>query len=599
MNKGKKYYWLGIILVIGLVAVTRFWKLGSVPVAVSQDEMIYALNAKSVALTGRGITGEWKPLSLTPVGDNFDELTTVMMAPFFWLPISAELAMRIPVVMISIFLPILMGMIAFELKKDKFFALTTGVVTAFNPWIWQFARMGFDPYWGMFFLVWGTWIFIRHSDWRRLGSLPLFFLSFYQYQGYKLVFLPWVALWCGYVIIKNRSKGLRKTKDFKSLLVVFTSAVVLMGYYLLAQLPNQGSVSRLSLMIWPNHQMISQRVNDQRRLTLDSSLNRFLVNDYTIWIKHVFERYISVYDPRRLFFEGQANFSAYSVWNHGVLYVIEGLLLVMGAVALMNKKNRALLGLILGGLLIMPLPALLGETDWYIFRPSLIFPFIFLMIGLGAMELKKHSKLLLKVVGGIYLLSVLNFAYIYFYSYPVISAERHYFTEKVVSEYISRATNLSLVRVITPEDENLFKSLVFYNNILNKDSALGVQSSFLNQVYEVDEVLISKGCVEMNDLESGETLIIRKDASWCIDGDEVIWDQIPDTLTAKLKDRLSFAAVNDSGEVYGIFNDKLCQDVSLGTYLRINSLGQFNFRVMDNNLFCKTWVTDLKPLIGD
>lgn len=599
---------LWFLLLCGLIVVfTRVWNIQSVPSAISHDEISYTLNAHSVAITGKGITGEWNPLSLTPVHTDFAELPAVIMAPFFLLPVSSVVAAKLPFILMSLILPGVMFFIAQHIFHSKQAAIFAALITAFNPWIWQFSRLTFDAYFSLFFFLCGTAIFISQKQWKQLFSLPLFFLAFYQYQGHKLVFLPWIFLW-GIYLLATHQKGKKtslltlsfsKVKVFLPTLTVLLLSTGLFIWYIFFQLPQQSSVDRLHNIITPKHATIVQEVAQQRQISLQYPINRWVVNNYTVWGETMVNRFIEVYSPRRLFWEGQGNNSAFSVWTHGTFYLIDALLIVFGAYALqLSKKDKSTFRLILFGLLLAPIPALLAENQWYVFRASLAIPFLILFAGKGAEYIWNHWPKIFVWAGGVlYVISILNFAYIYFVRYPIYSAERHYFTEKILSEYVQRTSPNTMVHVLTPEPEFTFKTYLHYNNLLTSENAQRIQNAFKNKQYQLDSVEFVQTCLDMSEIKNTtEPYIVRADTEICNGEKPLHWGEVPATQAAILKNHLTLPAVKDSGEVYAIFGDQLCLDIPLGSYLRIVTLDQLNPSELSDEELCRTWITDTRKL---
>lgn len=125
-------------IVLSVIAIfgTRFLLLSQIPTSLAHDEMIYAINAKSVAVSGTDLTGTWNPLSLTPMHPMFAELPTLLLAPFFRLPIDPVVAARLPFVLMSLAIPVLLAGIVYELFKNRRAAVCTAILAFFNPWIW-------------------------------------------------------------------------------------------------------------------------------------------------------------------------------------------------------------------------------------------------------------------------------------------------------------------------------------------------------------------------------------------------------------------------------------------------------------------------------
>src|SRR3989304_6645988 len=72
------------ILLFSFAFVLRKVLLHVVPTALSPDEITYVLNAKSIYLTGKDISGTWNPLFLTPVPFEYpqSELIYPVLTPF-------------------------------------------------------------------------------------------------------------------------------------------------------------------------------------------------------------------------------------------------------------------------------------------------------------------------------------------------------------------------------------------------------------------------------------------------------------------------------------------------------------------------------------
>ena len=91
MLKLKKRIPLGLLLIIILALFLRLIWLDKVPNGITDDELIFVLNAKAVFFTGSDISGVWNPLTLAPIPGitPMAELPSLIMAPFIGiLPLS-------------------------------------------------------------------------------------------------------------------------------------------------------------------------------------------------------------------------------------------------------------------------------------------------------------------------------------------------------------------------------------------------------------------------------------------------------------------------------------------------------------------------------
>jgi hypothetical protein len=584
------------ILILAALLFTRFFHLGTVPTAVSHDEMIYSLNAQSLAFTGTNITGEWNPWSLTPIDENFAELPGLLMAPFYRLPVAPLVANRLPYVLISLLLPVIIGGLTARLTKSRGIGFWTGLIAAFNPWIWQFGRMGFDPSWSLLFQLLGGWLFLALPDWRKLWSLPVFFLGFYQYQGHKLVFIPWILLLAAWQIYEAQPvvfspsiiRRWRKI-DWRRLypiLAVVLAAGLLFLFYISWQLPRQASLGRVSKIVTPDYPSIRQAVDGERRIALLSPFTSVAVNKYTLWIQHLSTRFLDIYNPMYWFRQGQGNLAVFSVWSHGQFYLVDLGLLLVGIVALARRKP-ALLVFLAFGFLAAPLPALITPEFWLTFRASFAIPFFLILMGAGADEIwRQWPRWLSWLIGGVYLVFILQFAFIYFVRYPVYSSAKIYYLDKVLVEYINRLEEKPPVRVLTREPSFVFRTFAYYAQLFKTDRSAELQRIFRANDYRWDNLVLSPDCYHPAEVATSSAVwIIRTDAPVC-----------PEDKTPVANDHLSISAIDDSGEYYFIYNDPLCEGVELSSFVRITSLQEFDLPNLSDEQFCRTWIKDLRPL---
>lgn len=584
------------LLLLGAVFFTRFFRLGTIPTAVSHDEMIYSLNAQSLAYTGTNITGEWNPWSLTPIDDNFAELPGLLMAPFYRLPIAPLVANRLPYVLISLLLPVIIGALAARLARSRAVGIWTGLIAAFNPWIWQFGRMGFDPSWSLLFQLLGGWLFLALPDWRKLWSLPAFFLGFYQYQGHKLVFLPWIFLLAAWQIYEidpkifslSAVRGWRKInwRPLYPIIAVALAGLLIFVFYVAWQLPHQASSARVGRMVLPDYPTIRQEVDGERRIALPSVFSPLAVNKYTLWVRHLFTRYVAIYNPMYWFVQGQGNLAVFSVWSHGQFYLIDLGLLLVGLAAL-TRRRIALLAWTVCGLLAAPLPALLTPELWLTFRASFAIPYLLILMGVGADQVwRRWPRWSARAMLAAYAVFVLNFAFIYFVRYPVYSSAKIYFLDKVLVEYFNRLQDRPPVRVLTQEPLFVLRTLAYYGELFKAGRGGELQRIFRENDFRWENLTLSTKCFHPAEVATSSAVwVIRADAPVC-----------PDDKSSFSSDHLSISAIDDSGEYYFIYNDQLCAEVPLSPFVQITALDQFDLTKLSDDDFCRIWIKDLRPL---
>lgn len=588
-----KNLWVCLLFALIVIAalVSRFWRVSEVPTSLAHDEMIYAINAQSLALSGTDLTGTWNPWSLTPMHPLFAELPTIFMAPFSLLPIDSVVAVKLPFILMSLLLPLVLAGTAYELFRDKVTSFLTAGISLFNPWIWQFGRMGFDSYWSLFFYCLGSYLLLRLPRWQKLWSIVPFFIGFYQYQGHKLAFLPWVGIFVVYIlsqhITKKKSSRWKYRLDWKNVrapLLVLAASVLIFFFYVLVQLPRQSSSTRIGTILLPDSPEIVQLVNDKRHLSLHTKFTGIGINKYTVWGEKLLDRYAETYSPTHLFLRSQ--YSGFNVWSHGIFYVLDAVLIMLGMLAVWKQGREFLLGLFAVGLLTTVLSAIIGNGNSFVFRPSLSLPFLLLLAGVGARYLL-HTlpRWLFAVLAGIYLLGIGNFAFTYFVRYPVYAAESNYFADKILAEYVRRSDPTKEIVIYTREPHFTYTALLFYNDWLKNGNVAEIQQSYKEESFVVQNVRVTMECVS-SAFESNTSRIhvIRADAEACQT------ESVSPVEEGPPVNSISIGAVKDSGLVYRIFNDSICQGYQLPGFVYVSSMQSFAVQDLSQESFCRTWL---------
>lgn len=573
-----KKTFLVLIFLIGVL--TRFYQIEKIPTFIAHDELGYLINAQSISLSGTDITGTWNPFSLTPVTPTLAELTAPLIAPFYKLPLSPVLAGKLPFLIMSLIIPFLIAGIAFKFFKSKNIALITGVMALFNPWIWQLGRMAFDPYVSFFLYLLGAFLLLRLKNWYKLWAFLPFFVGFYQYQGHKLIFPFWVLF---FVIYSARKSFIKKIywKKIKPELLVLGLSAILFIFYTFVQLPSQQSSKRLDQILTPDSTIVAEKVNESRRLSLDSPINSIVINKYTVWSRMLLERLTNTYSFKYLFLEGQVGNSVWSVWNHGIFYVIDFVLIIFGFIYLIINKRYKFILLLFFGLIVFVLTSIISTGEAFFFRSALNIP---LLIIISATGLEFIRKIVPKYVSYLlfmtYFLSILHFAFLYFVRYPIISSDRQFFSERIATEYLKRLPNSQNVILISPEPEFSASTYLFFTQFLTPENIEQIQLGYGNKEFIFNNFKFDGGCLPLNTNEFSEIIISRHDVRNCED----------DEVAALVHNPLQIQSIKDSGSYFHIYNDVLCSEIELNAYINIRTLDSFDFENLSNEEFCKTWI---------
>lgn len=572
-----------LVVIVALALFLRIIWLDKVPIGISDDELDYVFNAKAVFLTGKDITGTWNPLLLTtpPLETPKGETPYLIVAPLIGpLPFSLFNA-RLPYAFFNTIFVVVLYLLAYRLF-GKTPAIITGFVAAINPYMIYFGRTAFDAPLASLFFFFGLLILIVSRGWKILFAFLPFFLGFYSYIGTKLIFIPFtiICIFFSWFVINEK----KYTKQYIVLAFLMVSIFV---YYILSSMVFQTNKSstRLSELATPFSSSVIQTVDEQRKLSVVNPAQELFTNKITVFTRQALEKYFGVFSTQFLFLYGDGR-STFSVWQHGMFYYLDLLFILIGLYAL-YKKNKQILFLLAAILFIAPLPSVASSVGTtYPIRSTLLFPALILLIGCGISHVISSvkffsSKFLPIIITLLYIMLLSNFLYIYFFRNPVYNSEGFNFSARVLSRYIDLAKhegqNVTIIADSTGIASSPSKQHLFYTNSYNRESAQEITYFLRNKVSKYGNLTITN-CPEKF---PNNTIITIYD-SQCMN-------------LGKNPNRLSIAQLSDGGEIYKIFNDRVCNEYKLGRYPTGVKLHDFEVEKLSKSEFCLKFITNLSP----
>jgi len=592
----KRSLLLVLFISVFLVA-TRFIALDTLPPFLTHDEVVYGIVAKSFAVQGSSLTQDQTWYSMRPVHPFYAELPALLMTPFFWLTDNPLLAVRLPTALMGVTFPFIFGWFCWGIWKNKTLVWAAILVAAVNPLWWQFSRLSYDAVYSTFFYFLGGAIFFSRKKWAFLWSIPVFALGFFQYQGFKLLLLPWVGLLTVvWFLIQNTNvfarlqlwrKPMSLTRLFMQIrMLPLVSCAVLFFVYAVFMLPNENVDGRLEGTLLQDQSVLSEIVNDQRRKALQLPITPLFVNKLTALVQLSADRLFGSFSPQMLFLHSEPSASGFAVWSHGLFYLIDIFLLLLGIGALQQKKTRAVGLAFLLTLPFFAAPVIINLTsEWYLLRSYFAYTLMLLIISWGALVWWQSKFRWLLVAA--YSLSVLNFASQYFIRYPVMGSDAGFFSERVLSQYIHWVREGypdEPITVYTIDPPILLSSYLLHSGSVSSKSAEQIAAAFRDKTYVFDNITFVHACVDDDD---GQRLGIT----------EAVRDRCR-SLTEFSADanKITIPALKDSGSVYEILNDSICAKYDLGTFIQVDNLDKFRLQEMNEEDFCRQWITDLKKV---
>ncbi len=556
----KRKLLLFIILLIAFLMRVLF--LDRVPTGVSNDEMDYLLNAKSLWLSGSDISQTWNPLSLTAPKSSFPQGEIAPLVTFWLvgiLPLSL-LTSKLVYALIATGTVWLLIVISQKLIGE-YEAYIIGAVGAINPWLIFFGRTAYDTPLAIFFYLLGFYMLLSAKKWKILFAIIPFLLGFYAYIGTKLIFLPFIFITTFYAWKSN----MKDTKQYGILVGVCAFFFVI---YTVSAL--HGSATRIHEIANPQMDSIRAVVNSERRLSIQSPLTALFSNKYIVFAKYAIEKYANAFSPNFLFLSGDGK-SLFTLWYHGSFYILDAIFMLIGWAVLFAKYRRVLY-LLIALTIIAPIPSVMSTVgSSYAIRSMLLAPILIVMLGVGVAYAIKNKPVVQVSLLGIYLLLVLNFLHIYFLRNPLYNSESFNFSSRVLAKYLSLQDRP--VYVINGDATTPYKQYLFYNNALTKGSASTVANAYKKKEFVIKTIHFIT-CNQTNEIKAGSI---------------IVFDQCKKIPVSK--NEKTIAQLSDAGKIYTIQNDKLCLNYALSSYPQHITFADLQIETLSIKNFCEKYIT--------
>jgi 4-amino-4-deoxy-L-arabinose transferase-like glycosyltransferase len=560
-----------VILIILLAVFFRCIFLNSVPNAIGGDELHYVMTAKSIALTGRDISGTWNPWSLLwfryPPNEHQAELPYLLHlvsdAPF---PFSMILV-KLPFAILSVGIVILLWAITSALFGSSI-GIATAAIAAVNPWLIVMGRSAYEATPAMFFYLLAFLVILRTKKWNILWTLIPLLLAFYSYIATKVIFAPYVAGICLFAYLKH---GKTYIKQYLILCVIAVLTAV--GFYYMTITDPSGS--RLAELFFPHSPAVADAVNQLRKTTIASPFLSLLVNKYTIYFQTLLSKFFRIFSASYLFEEGDQFFLPI---RQGFFYWLDAVFLFIGTIWMYTKNKKytwALWLLIFIGTIPQLINTTIGDFSIHL---TMLFPFLLPVIGAGIVHIvnsfpKRFTFWIISGCIALYTINVANFSLIYFFQYPLVG--KNDFHMRVLARYIELAKGHQMQTIVyTTISGDVFQKFIVYTNAITKHTIPQLASPTGSSIISFEGVTFAS-CGTDNIQHATPVITVY----------DVGCDNIPAWPHA------SITTLVDAGEMYKIFNDAVCQTYQLKRYPEHISIKNFDIGRLPERKFCEIYIS--------
>ncbi len=462
----KKYIPWVILLIIFFLAVSlRFWNLGKVPVSLTDDETRLVYNSYSIWITAKDINEVFLPVFFLNSGYAFNPIPIYLVSPIVGIFGLNIFTARLLFALTGALSILLVYLITEKLLDNKGIALFSSLVLAFNPWHLQISRIAYEGEIALFFYLLGTLLFLhvnKKTSFLLFGSFLSFFLGFYSYSGFKITFLPVIAIIICYLFKKISHKQIATSIGLIILLFI--------SFWYFSKTQNASSYGPYPLFFQDRQAIIKAVELERRSSPAPDILKRIYHNKFTYLFRIFITRYQYALSPEYLFVNQEAS-GVFSLWFRGQFYYHEAILIVFGFLYLFIKKRNEFF-LLLFILFVSPLPSAVGpETVNYTLRASLMLLPLVIWIGAGIYALIYSTKWRITKYA---ICSGLVLVYLYFiggyltqYYYEWSRYGSVYYSKDVqdVITVINKEKKDSTKVIVAGFNYTLFLHYAFYNQI--------------------------------------------------------------------------------------------------------------------------------------
>jgi 4-amino-4-deoxy-L-arabinose transferase-like glycosyltransferase len=464
-----KKHWslLALTIIVFVAAVLRLYYLGSLPNGLYVDEVAIAVDAASIAQTGKDMHGgPWLTAIFPSYGD-------YKLPVYIWFAAVSEkvfgqtdFAVRLPSAVAGVLTVVLVYALALELfeheSHKKFIAVCSATAVAIMPWSILFSRTGFEAHVGQMLLLVSTYAALRakNASWMYLVSAVVGAFAVHSYYSVRFVFpVVFVLIFLLQMKKKIWSRGVGWMVG--GLVIFFLLLLPMMRSPFYAQM----QFIRLSTDNVLTTTAFIEKANHLRALAGDSMISHLVFHRTVFMMEELARHYADFLNPSYLFLTGDTNLR-HSTWQAGIFLLGMAPLFLLGLIALVQKHKKVAIFFLVWYVAAI-LPAAVPYDTPHALRSLNALGLMALIIGLGGSELvllanKSMSRKLVGVATVVLItLNFFSFWHDYTKLYPDRSEAAWALSRKTLGEFLQKKkTAYQTISIIA--DDRLFLWVAWY-----------------------------------------------------------------------------------------------------------------------------------------
>ncbi len=465
-----------LILSFGL----RFFRIEQVPSALYFDEVDLGYQARSLIETHKDYRGRQTPFYVLSFNDPRVPIPAYAIALTTLLPLSEELQVRLPNVIIGSLVVLLVFLLIKLWTNNLLISFVVALTFATNPWQLQFSRWAHEGIFTEFFFLSSLYLFYLALKKQRFKylffSTILAALMFYTYRTMSL-FTPLYILSLVVLYFREiKQFGLKKLIIIIAIFCVIDIPFLLSTTYLAPDIPRIVQVSIFSDKLAPILIQRDREVdsNDYQTHIIGkkASPESFVFHNKLISYAETFlKNYLETFSTSFLFLTGDPN-PRQGIGRLAELLYVDLIGLVAGLYFVGRNLKLKIYQFLVLLLLLSPIPSSITEggashgSRLFIFSVPLL-----IIIGLGWVNIIKNvlklrfSKLILALLGIVWIFNFVYYLHLYQVHYPIESAQYFGYGFKQAAQDISKEINNYKKVYITKGNDPPMIYLLFWSHI--------------------------------------------------------------------------------------------------------------------------------------
>jgi len=505
-----------LLFLLSLSLLLRFYRLGSIPTGLNQDESAIGYNAYSILKTGRDEYGNRLPLYFKSFGDYKLPLYIYLTAFIIKIWGLTEFAVRFPSALLGSFSVVILYLLVNQVSKNPKIAFLSAIFLAINPWHLHFSRAAFEVNAALFFALFGTWMLTKSIDSKyKLRYLLLsstgFCLSLYSYNVTRLLSPLLLILF----ILYYRDK-LKKIRSIDILSVgIFT--LILLSPFIISIFTPSGFASAKGALLTSADVTARNLEFRSYVLALPDVFEKLFFNRFVMLIWNYFENLTLSLSTVFFFVKGSTHGNQ-GIGNVGMFYLFQFPLFVAGIIYILNYRKRDFYPFFIWAIVVLIVMSLSKEVPhatrgYFLAVPIQVFSAAGLVLIIRLIDRFKGLTKTLVIFSSIALIIFnINYYFLsYYYRFPILYAKAWRYGDRDLSLYLKGIEQNYSKIIFDSKSGFRYSSLLFYlayqpeefqKSVKREDDAEGFSQvkSFGNFVF--------KDINWQEDIKENNTLII-------------------------------------------------------------------------------------------